>query len=138
MSHENSHVKSPLNNQVLFIGFAAEAMSAEELEPLNMTVEQLTTQIDRGWAAIQSQGIEGDLCGISKDADEAEAELRKRFAEHTYGIALIGGGVRLLPENTVLLERILKVLIDLQPNIRVSFNTSPQNAYEAITRWLNH
>ncbi|MDN4609533.1 hypothetical protein [Arthrobacter burdickii] len=138
MSHEKSLVKSPLTNRVLFIGFAAEAMSAEELAPLNMTVEQLATQMNRGWAAIQSQGIEGELCGISKNPDEAEAELRKRFAEHSYSVALIGGGVRLLPENTVLLERIVNVLIDLQPNIRLSFNTSPQNAHEAITRWLNH
>lgn len=62
---------------------------------------------------------------------------RKRFAEGTFGVALIGGGVRLLPENTVLFERIVNVLIDLQPGIRLSFNTSPQNALDAIRRWTD-
>ncbi|WIE83710.1 hypothetical protein [Curtobacterium sp. MCPF17_021] len=137
MSHENSSVAAPVNNQVLFIGFAAEAMTDEELAPLGMTVEQLAEQMERGWAAIQAQGVEGVLAGISKDPDEAEAQLRARFAEQSYGVALVGGGVRMLPENTVVLERIVNVLIDLQPGIRISFNTSPQNSYDAVQRWMS-
>jgi hypothetical protein len=137
MSHQNSQVKAPVSARVIFIGFLAETMSEAELAPLNMTVAELAVQIERGWGAIQAQGVAGELCGISKDPDEAEAELRRRFAEGTFGVALIGGGVRLLPENTVLLERIVNVLIDLQPDIRISFNTSPQNALDAIRRWLN-
>jgi hypothetical protein len=130
-------VKPQVNDNVLFIGFLPEALTAEELAPLNMTVEEVAAQIDRSWAAIQAEGVVGEMCGISKDPDEAEAELRKRFAEHSFGVALIGGGVRLLPENTVLFERIVNVLIDLQPDIRLSFNTSPANALEAIRRWLD-
>lgn len=103
-----------------------------------MTVEQLAEQMDRSWAAIQARGVAGELCGVSKDPDEAEAELRSRFAAHSFGVALIGGGVRLLPENTELFERLVNVLIDLEPNIRISFNTSPGNTYDAIRRWLDH
>jgi hypothetical protein len=137
MSHQNSQVKAPINDQVLFIGFLPEALTTEELAPLKLTVEEVAAQMERGWAAIQAQGVEGEMCGISKDPDEAEAELRKRFTGRSFGSALIGGGVRLLPQNTVLFERIVNVLIDLQPNIRLSFNTSPENALEAIRRWLD-
>jgi hypothetical protein len=52
-------------------------------------------------------------------------------------VAVIGGGVRLLPQHTILFERIVNVLIDLQPDIRLSFNTSPQNTLEAVRRWLD-
>ena len=137
MSHKNSQVKRPLNEHVLFIGFLPEALTAEELAPLNMTVEQLAAQMERGWAAIQAEGVVGEMCGISKDPDTTEAELRKRFTERPFGLALVGGGVRLLPEHTVLFERIVNVLIDLQPEIRLSFNTSPENTLEAIRRWLD-
>jgi hypothetical protein len=137
MSHQNSQVKAPINDQVLFIGFLPEALTTEELAPLKLAVEEVAAQMERGWAAIQAEGVVGEMCGISKDPDEAEAELRKRFAEHSFGTALIGGGVRLLPQNTVLFERIVNVLIDLQPNIRLSFNTSPENTLEAIRRWLD-
>jgi hypothetical protein len=138
MSHKHSQVKSPLNDRALFIGILAESFSPEELAPLNMTVEELAEQIERGMAAIRAAGVDGEMCGISKDPDEAEAELRRRFAEGPYGVALIGGGVRMLPEHTVLLERIVNVLVDLQPGIRISFNTSPQNSLDAIRRWLEH
>lgn len=138
MPRTNTQVKPPLNQRVLFIGFLPEALSTEELEPLHMTVEELAAQMDRGWAALQAQGIAGEMCGISKDPDEAENELRTRFAQQPFGLALIGGGIRLLPEHTVLLERIINVLIDLEPNIRLSFNTSPENTLQAIRRWLDH
>lgn len=137
MSHENSLVKSPRNDRVLFVGFPAQSLSPAELAPMNLTVEELAVQIERGWAAVEAQGVVGEFFGISKDPDEAEAQLRKRLAEDDFGIALIGGGVRLLPAYTVLLERIVNVLIDVQPEIRLSFNTSPQNALDAIRRWTD-
>ena len=108
MSHENSQVQSPVNDHVLFIGFLPEAMSAEELAPLNMTVEELTAQMERGWAAIQAEGVDGEMCGISKDPDEAEAELREKglpeadvqkLAPHK----VIPGN---RPSNTLVVERI--------------------------------
>jgi hypothetical protein len=137
VSHQNSQVKAPANDHVLFIGFLPEALTAEELAPLKMTVAEVAAKFERSWAAIQAEGVVGEMCGISKDPDETEAELRKRFAERSFGVALIGGGVRLLPEHTVLFERVVNVLVDLQPNIRLSFNTSPENTLEAIGRWLD-
>lgn len=136
MSHKNSSVKPPPNERVLFIGIRPEAFAPDEL-PGAMTVEELAAQIERGWAAVQAEGIVGEWCGIGKDADEAEAELRRRFAERSFGLALVGAGIRILPEHTVLFERIVNVLVDLQPDIRLSFNTSPQNSLEALRRWLD-
>jgi hypothetical protein len=52
MSHQNSQVKAPINDRVLFIGLLSEAFTTQELAPLHMTVEQLAAQMKRGWAAI--------------------------------------------------------------------------------------
>jgi hypothetical protein len=93
--------------------------------------------MESSWAAIQAEGVVGDMVGITKDPDEAEREVRRWFAEHSYGVAMIGGGVRLLPENTVLFERIVNVLIDLEPRIRLSFNIGPQNSLASVRRWLD-
>ena len=85
----------------------------------------------------QPAPIVGEWCGIGTDPDETEAELRRRFAERSFGVVLVGGGIRLLPQNTVLFERIVNVLIDLQPDVRLSFNTGPENSLEALRRWLD-
>ncbi|MFE9445330.1 hypothetical protein ACFYO2_41715 [Streptomyces sp. NPDC006602] len=137
MSHKSSQVKALLNDDVLAIGISPEAFTAEELAPFNLTVEKLAAQVERGWAAIQAAGVVGELCSVSKDPDEAEAEIRKRFAQRSFGLATVGSGVRLLPENTVLFERIVNVLVDLQPDIRLGFATGPKNMLEAIRRWLD-
>ncbi|MCX4852890.1 hypothetical protein [Streptomyces canus] len=94
-------------------------------------------QIDRDWAALQAAGIDGEMCYIGMDPDEAEAELRRQVAGQSFGVALIGGGIRNVPENTVLFERVINVLIELQPNIRLSFNTHPSNSLEALQRRLD-
>jgi hypothetical protein len=136
MSHKSSQVKSPPNERVMFIGIRPEALNPDELPP-GLTVEMVAAGIERGWAAIQAEGIVGEWCGIGTDPDETEAELRRRFAERSFGVVLVGGGIRLLPQNTVLFERIVNVLIDLQPDVRLSFNTGPENSLEALRRWLD-
>lgn len=136
MSHKSSQVKPPANEYALFIGIRADAFGPDDLPP-GMTSEDLAGRIERGQAAIAAAGIEAGHCLIGFDPDEAEAAIREHFGSRAYGLALIGGGIRLLPEHTVLFERIVNVLIDLQPGIRLSFNTDPENSLEAIRRWLD-
>jgi hypothetical protein len=59
------------------------------------------------------------------------------FDGRSFGVALIGGGIRNVPEYTVLFERIVNVLIDLQPDIRLSFSSHPTNVPVALQRWLD-
>jgi hypothetical protein len=63
MSHKGSRVKALLNDHVLAIGILPEVFTPEELA-----------------------GVVGEVYGVSKDPDEAEAEIRKRFAERSFGL----------------------------------------------------
>ncbi|WP_175647761.1 hypothetical protein [Streptomyces cyaneochromogenes] len=49
---------------------------------------------------------------------------------------MIGGGVRMLPENTLLFERLVNVLTEEAPGIRLCFNTTPEDTVEALRRWI--
>ncbi len=49
---------------------------------------------------------------------------------------MVGGGVRTLPENTQLFERLLNVLTEAAPGIRLCFNTAPDNTVQALSRWI--
>jgi hypothetical protein len=69
-------------------------------------------------------------------SSEASYELRRLFDGQSFGVVLIGGGIKNVPEYTVLFERIVNVLIDLQPGIRLSFSSHPTNVPEALQRWL--
>ncbi|RRS00562.1 hypothetical protein [Glycomyces terrestris] len=136
MSHQRSLVPPPSDERAVFVGILPEAFGPGELPP-GLTAEDLAGQIERGIAAMREAGVDVEFAGIGTDPDEAEAELRKRLAARPAGLALVGGGIRLLPDNTVLFERIVNVLVDARPGIRLSFNTNPENSLEALRRWLD-
>ena len=136
MSHKNSQVKPPINQRVLTLGITSDALSPDDFPPGVATLEELVAMRKRSWAALQATGIDGEEGYVSLDPDEAEAELRRLFDGRTFGVVLIGGGIKNVPEYTVLFERIVNVLIDLQPDIRLSFSSHPTNVPEALQRWL--
>ncbi|WP_328974815.1 hypothetical protein [Streptomyces canus] len=75
------------------IDIRADAFTPDDLPPGFATVEEPAAQSDRGWAALQAAGIDGEMCYIGMDPDEAEAELRRQVAGQSFGVALIGGGI---------------------------------------------
>ncbi|MDX2524563.1 hypothetical protein ACSCB1_03355 [Streptomyces europaeiscabiei] len=137
MSHKNSQVKPPVNQRVLALGIRSDALSTDDFPPGVATLEELVAMRKRSWAALQATGIDGEAGEVSLDPDEAEAELRRLFDGRSFGVVLIGGGIKNVPEYTVLFERIVNVLIELQPDIRLSFSTHPMNVLEALQRWLD-
>jgi hypothetical protein len=58
------------------------------------------------------------------------------LAAGSFGLAMIGAGVRVPPEHTLLFERIINVLGDAAPGIRFCFNASPETTIDALRRWV--
>ncbi|MFI1355245.1 hypothetical protein ACH4TV_16990 [Streptomyces sp. NPDC020898] len=137
MSHKNSQVKPPINQRVLALGITPDALTPDDFPPGVSTLDDLIAMRKRSWAELQATGIDGESAFVSLDPDEAEAELRRLFDGRSFGVALIGGGIKNVPAYTVLFERIVNVLIDVQPGIRLSFSSHPTNVPEALQRWLN-
>jgi len=59
-------------------------------------------------------------------------ELRN---SHVDGL-VIGMGVRGNPELTYFMEQIINGVIEVQPNIKIMFNTLPTNTIDAVKRWF--
>ncbi|WP_326574290.1 hypothetical protein OG889_04400 [Streptomyces sp. NBC_00481] len=95
-----------------------------------------TARVEAGNAALREAGFDTVHCWIDTSPDRAEAAVRKQLQECAFGLAIIGAGVRLLPENTLLFERLVNVLTETAPGIRLCFNTAPENTVEALRRWI--
>ncbi|MEV6868054.1 hypothetical protein AB0M44_44625 [Streptosporangium subroseum] len=96
----------------------------------------LTARVEQGHAALRAAGLDAVSCLIGTDPDEAEKTIRRRLSEGPFDVAMIGGGVRMAPEHTLLFERLINVLVTTTPGIRFCFNTSPETTIDAIRRWL--
>lgn len=96
----------------------------------------LTARIAAGETALRDAGFDLVSCQVPADPDAAEAKLRECAADRSFGVAMIGAGVRMAAEHTLLFERLVNVLVELVPGIRLCFNTSPETTIDALRRWV--
>lgn len=67
--------------------------------------------------------------------ETAEDVLRARLTSAPYDCVLIGAGLRTLPANFLLFERLLNV-IHKHAGARICFNANPVDTAEAVGRWI--
>ncbi|SDL82209.1 hypothetical protein [Nonomuraea jiangxiensis] len=120
--------------KILTIGLHPSAIDFSDHPHLDEAT--LAARIEQGQAALRAAGLDTVSCLIGTDPDAAERAVRDRLPEGPFGLAMIGAGVRTLPEHTVLFERLVNVLAEAAPGIRFCFNTSPETTIDAIRRWM--
>ncbi|WP_016697853.1 hypothetical protein [Actinoalloteichus spitiensis] len=118
---------------VLSVGLRPDAVDLSGHPDLDH--DTLAAMIASGQEALGRAGIDNTNCLVSADPEEAERQVREEVAGRRFDLVMIGGGVRLVPEQTVLFERIVNLVVDLMPGVRFCFNTSPGTTLDSIRRW---
>ena len=90
--------------------------------------------IEQNRAELGDLGFATDFCGIDHGAT-AEATFRAAVAGRRYDVVAIGGGVRLDPALTPLLEVVVNLTHELLPQAVIVFNTGPATTTDAVGRW---
>ncbi|GAA4661304.1 hypothetical protein [Amycolatopsis dongchuanensis] len=98
--------------------------------------ERLTARIAAGEAALREAGFDIVPCQVPADPGEAETKVRECVAATPVRVAMIGAGLRMAPEHTLLFERLVNLLTQLVPGIAFCFNTSPETTIDALRRWV--
>jgi hypothetical protein len=101
-----------------------------------LTEEILTARIAAGEAALGEAGFDIVPCQVSADPDEAEKKVRECVAARPFRVVMIGAGLRMAAEHTLLFERVVNLLNELNPGIVFCFNTAPENTIDALRRWV--
>ncbi|MGV9415026.1 hypothetical protein ACWDOP_34435 [Nocardia sp. NPDC003693] len=96
----------------------------------------LTSRIAAGEAALRDAGFDLVSCLLPADPDAAETQLRECLSRGDFRAAMIGAGVRMAAEHTVLFERLVNAIIEVSPGTRLCFNTSPESTIDALRRWV--
>ncbi|WP_220139007.1 hypothetical protein [Nocardia sp. GTS18] len=122
------------SDTVLSIGLHPSAVDYSRYPQLDEAT--LTARIAAGENALREAGFDIVTCQVPADPDAAEATLRDCATGRPFGVAMIGAGVRMAPEHTVLFERLINVATEIAPGIRFCFNTSPETTIDALRRGL--
>lgn len=121
-------------NTVLSVGLHPAAVDYSRYPGLDEAA--LTARIAEGEAALRAAGFDFVPCRVGASPDEAEATVREVAATVSFGVVMIGAGVRMAAEHTVLFERLVNVLNEVRPGVRFCFNTSPEGTVDALRRWV--
>ncbi len=104
--------------------------------PEGVDEASLSERIERGNAALRDAGFNFVPCLVDASPDAAEQVIRDHLQDAQFGLAMVGGGIRMVPEHTLLFERIVNVLHEVSPGIRLCFNITPDNTVDALRRWI--
>lgn len=96
--------------------------------------EKLTARIEAAVAELRDAGFDVVACQVVADPDEAAAQVRECVAGHQVDTVMIGAGVRMAAEHTVLFERLVNLVVQLVPGVVFCFNTSPESTIDALRR----
>ena len=103
-------------------------------KPLNADVIAGGIKADEVRIRAVGHDFEWLLIDARGGAAAASAAARAALARRPVDLVVIGGGVRLDPAQTPMLEALVNVVIEAAPRVRIAFNTSPADTAEAITR----
>jgi hypothetical protein len=80
-------------------------------------------------------GYDVQMC-LTDFGETAEAVVRSQLKQKRFDCVLIGAGIRTIPSNFLLFEKLVNVVHEYAPHARISFNTKPSDTAEAVRRSL--
>ena len=120
--------------RVLLIGIAPEAVDVTDPSlPPDLTTEKIAAGIETTLADMRGRGWEAEFGSIRPES--AEDDLLKTLGQK-WDCIVIGGGIRIPPDNLELFEKVVNVVIERAPGTPIAFNTRPENSADAAARWL--
>lgn len=113
------------------IDFADPAFAATGLN-----ASKIMAALKADQARLRALGYDAELCLIDF-GETAELVVQARLEYKRYDRILIGAGVRLMPQNTYLFEKLINVAHKHAPQAKFCFNTRPDDTADAVQRWID-
>jgi hypothetical protein len=125
-----------MGKQVIVVGFdpASIDFTSDFFRGKPITAQSIQAGIDadRERTAAAGHDVEWVMVSYSGDPAAEAARLRERLAARPAELVVIGGGVRLDPASTPMLEALVNAAATA--GARLGFNTSPTDIAEAVER----
>lgn len=122
--------------RILFVGQQPETVDfTDPAIPPGFNAEKIHAGIAIALAKMTERGWQADPCMIPPD-ETAGPTVEMQLASAHYDCVVIGGGIRLPPKSTGLLETVVNAVRKAAPHAPIAFNTRPEDSAEAAARWI--
>lgn len=109
--------------------------SSPEFAPMNLSAERVLSALRADSERLHDLGYEAETC-LTDFGETAERVLTDKLRTKAYDCVMIGAGVRVIPSNFLLFEKLINVVHVHAPQAKLCFNTKPSDTAEAVMRWI--
>ena len=125
-------------NRVLVIGIEPSLIDFTAPDFANspgLNAEKVLAGLKKDEAALTQLGYDAQLC-LTDLGETAAAVVESELQQRRYDCIVIGAGIRVLPSNFLLFEKLVNVVHAHAPEAKLCFNTKPEDTAEAVQRWV--
>jgi hypothetical protein len=100
-----------------------------------LTAEKVLAGVNAAEEGLKALGYDARHCHIDF-GQTAEAVVTAELQKNHYDCILIGAGVRAVPSNLILFEKLINIIHEHAPGSKICFNTNPSDTLDALQRWI--
>lgn len=120
-------------NQILLIGIEPTLVDFSTMPDLDAAKVSSGLRVQQ--QRLRDLGFDVEWCLTDLGATAADV-VRAALAARPPDVVLIGAGIRVIPANFSLFERLINVVHEGAPRAKICFNTRPDDTQEAVLRWI--
>ena len=103
--------------------------------PPGMNAEKVFAGMKSSEDELTSLGFSVQTC-MTDFGETAESVVQNALQQKRFDCVMIGAGVRIVPSNLLLFEKIINVVHQHAPQARICFNTLPSDIATAVKRCI--
>ena len=124
--------------KILFLGIDPKLIDVNLANTTGWDANQVKAVAQEANNKLTELGFEVQNCLVDL-GDTAESVISDRLSRENYDCIMIGAGVRILPQHTVLFEKIINAVHQkAPPSSKICFNTNPGDSVDAVLRWVRN
>lgn len=100
-----------------------------------MTAAKVWAGLTAAEEGLKARGYDAQHC-LTDFGQTAEEVVTASLQQRQFDCILIGAGVRAVPGNFILFEKLINVVHEHAPRSKICFNTKPSDTLEALQRWI--
>lgn len=122
---------------VLLIGLdpALIDFSQPEFAATGLDAKKVSAALKASEDELTRLGYSVEMC-FTDFGETAAAVVKRHLKQKRFDCVLIGAGVRAMPSNFLLFEKLINVVHEHAQQAKICFNTSPSDTAESVRRWV--
>ena len=121
--------------KVLFLGIDPKLIDLNLATTTGWDANRVKAAAQEAKNKLTKVGYEVQNCLVDL-GETAESAVSDTLSREKFDCIMIGAGVRILPQHTVLFEKIINAFHQkAPPSSKICFNTDPSDTVEAVLRW---